>query len=111
MHTTSLNKQQQMTTTDNNNNNNKLVVVMFEDRHGKFYLDYTGGWSSRRIDAIPVDPAQVPHIIKEHYDWDRLVKLQTEPLWSQETSNNKTTKTTHRLRRLSVALVHLLSLE
>lgn len=56
------------------------MVVFFEDSSGRFYLDHTGGWSSRRTDAIPVDDFQIPFIKAEKYDWDRLVNLQIEPL-------------------------------
>lgn len=61
-------------------NSHHKMVVFFEDAHGRFYLDYSGGWSGRRADAVPVDDFQIPHIKAERYDWDRLVNLQAEPL-------------------------------
>lgn len=52
---------------------NTEIVIFFEDKDGKFYLDAEGSWSSDRDQAMCCWEFQLPHIIQEFYDWNKLV--------------------------------------
>ena len=53
--------------------NNMDQVMCFEDQDGKFYLDHTGGWTGDRAEAVTVWEFQLPHVIKELWDFNNRV--------------------------------------